>query len=118
MTIEDTTPGEVEVRLGRLTGRIPFAVSVSDLRVGDATGEWLVIEALAYQVEPAALLRSILRFRLLEVEGVRLDRLPQPAASEPEETEAFLKGMLERDIRPGFEAMNRALKEKAEQSAG
>ena len=30
----------------------------------------------------------------------------------------FLKGMLERDIRPGFEAMNRALKEKAEQSAG
>lgn len=28
----------------------------------------------------------------------------------------FLKGMLERDIRPGFEAMNRALKEKAEQS--
>jgi hypothetical protein len=28
----------------------------------------------------------------------------------------FLKGMLERDIRPGFEAMNRALKQKAEQS--
>ena len=82
-----STPGEVEVRIGRLSGRIPFAVSVGDLRVSDAAGEWLVIEALGYQVDPAALLQSSLRFRLLEAERVQLDRLPEPAAPDPSASE-------------------------------
>jgi len=82
-----STPGEVEVRIGRLTGQIPFDVSVSDLRVSDPAGVWLIVEGLGYQVDPAALLQSSLRFRLLQADRVRLDRLPEPAAPDPAASE-------------------------------
>ena len=76
-----STPGEVEVRIGRLSGQLPFAVFASDLSISDSAGAWLNIEKISYEVDPAALFEPTLRFRFLEADGVRLDRLPQALAA-------------------------------------
>ena len=84
-----STPGEVEVRIGSLAGQLPFAVSASDVRISDGAGAWLTIDNVGYEVDPAALLDSTLRFRFLEADRVLLDRLPQvPAAAAADETAA------------------------------
>jgi translocation and assembly module TamB len=77
-----STPGEVEVRIGSLAGQLPFAVSASNVRIGDGAGAWLTIENVGYEVDPAALLESTLRFRFLEADRVKLDRLPETAGSD------------------------------------
>ncbi len=83
-----STPGEVEVRIGSLAGQLPFAVSASDVRISDGAGAWLTIENIGYEVDPAALFESTLRFRFLEADRVQLDRLPETtASSEPKATQ-------------------------------
>ncbi len=84
-----STPGEIEVEIGALSGRLPFAVSVSDLRLSDREGPWLTIDRIGYEIDPAAFFESTLRIRVLEADTVALDRLPgAPAAAAPEETRA------------------------------
>ena len=81
-----STPGELEVRIDGLAGRLPFAASVGELQISDGTGAWLTIDHLGYQVDAAALFDATLRFRFLEADRVRLDRLPDVAAAEAPET--------------------------------
>lgn len=80
-----STPGELEVRIAGLSGRLPFAASVEEAEVKDARGAWLTIENLRYEVDPGALFDATLRFRVLEAGLVRLDRLPE---APPEEAPA------------------------------
>ncbi len=80
-----STPGELEVRIGRLGGRLPFAVSVDEVQVADEKGAWLAVDGLSYEIDPAALFEATLKVRSLAADRVRLDRLPESASSEPPE---------------------------------
>jgi translocation and assembly module TamB len=77
-----STPGEIEVRIDGLAGRLPFTASIGKLQISDGTGAWLTIEKLGYEIDAAALFGATLRFRFLAADRVSLDRLPEVAATE------------------------------------
>ena len=87
-----TTPGSFELRIDGLDGRLPFEVSAREIALGDAAGTWLTVEAAHFEIDPAALLDSALldsalRFRVLEAERIRWDRLPEAGDSEARESD-------------------------------
>jgi len=83
-----STPGEFEVRIAGLSGRLPFAASVENVKIEDARGAWLTIENLRYEVDPGALFDATLRIRVIEAGLVRLDRLPETPSEEAPEVPA------------------------------
>lgn len=62
-------PGQT-VEIGRIEGRVPFRMTVSEVTVADEAGVWLTVERAALDWDPIALLRGVLR-----IEGVAADRI-------------------------------------------
>lgn len=71
-----STRQDIQVKIGRIEGLVPFDVRLDRLTAADGVGEWLVLENVAVRWSPAQLLRG--RFYLNEISAttVWLERLP------------------------------------------
>ena len=83
-----STPGELELSIGRLEGDLPARVAVRDVMVSDAEGRWLSIAALDLAWRPWQLLSGTLAIDSLALSNVDLARLPSAAAAEAGEYSA------------------------------
>src|SRR5258707_3774177 len=78
-------PG-MAARVGTIEGTVPFDMHLSELRLADAEGEFLVATNLTLAVEPRALLRGRVEIARLSAEDIAVARLPDTkssAASQP-----------------------------------
>ncbi len=80
-----TTPGEVELSIGRLEGNVSESLRASDIVVRDADGLWLSIAALEVSWQPWSLLNRTLEIDSLKFSEVALTRLPSGEAEAKEE---------------------------------
>ncbi len=86
-----STDPDLEIRLGKLTGQLPFDFRVAEVSISDKRGLWLEVRDLALQWSPQALLRGRIAVALLAAATVRLHSLPgaetaveqEPPATEP-----------------------------------
>lgn len=86
-----STDPDWEIRLGKLSGQLPFDFRVAEVSISDKRGVWLEARDLVLQWSPQALLRGGIAVALLGAATVRLHRLPvaetaaeqEPAAVEP-----------------------------------
>lgn len=69
---------DIEVKLGRIDGFVPFDVRLDFLTAGDGTEEWLRVENIVLRWCPAQLLRRRLHVNELSATTMRLERLPPP----------------------------------------
>ncbi len=83
-----STPGEREVAIEALGGRLPHALRIPRLTVGDAEGAWLRAEDLAIDWRLGGLLRGRLEVAMLSAESISVLRPPE--APEAEEAESGL----------------------------
>ena len=83
------TGGQVEI--AGLSGRFPDALRLAHAEVHDAQGPWIILDNVALDWSPLALLHREARVDLLTAERVQVPRLPvsqpatkpQPASSQP-----------------------------------
>jgi len=79
---------DLALDLGRLTGTVPFDMTLDRLAVADGEGPWLSAEGVRVAWRPAALLRGRLAVEAVTADRVAVDRLPAgdgTPAPEPEE---------------------------------
>ena len=85
-----STPGEMELTIGRLDGDLPANLAARDIILRDAEGAWLTIGALELDWRPWALLGRTLEIDGLTLSSVDLARLPatppEAAAEEAEDS--------------------------------
>ena len=82
-----STP-ETTIRFGRISGLLPFRVRLSELRLGDPAGDWMVIEDARVRLDPFELLSLRLRASRVTVERVTWYRIPEAGGEdEPGEEE-------------------------------
>ncbi|MGF1628584.1 MAG: translocation/assembly module TamB domain-containing protein [Kiloniellaceae bacterium] len=76
--IEDaaSTPGEIELSIGSLTGSLPQNLRARDIVLRDGAGPWLSVAALEIDWRPWQLLSRRLDVERLALTGVDLARLP------------------------------------------
>lgn len=79
-----STPGEVELSIGRLEGDLPAQLRARDMVLRDAEGPWLTIAGLDLTWRPWALLGGTLEVDSLVLSRVALARLPAAPAAAPE----------------------------------
>ncbi len=84
--IEDaaSTPGEMELSIGRLEGALPAQLQARDVVLRDAGGAWLTIAGLDLAWRPWALLGGTLEVDSLVLSQVALVRLPAAPAQPPD----------------------------------
>jgi len=87
--IEDvaSTPGEMELTIGRLEGRLPGHLRAKDIAVSDAEGTWLALATLELEWSPWQLLQGSLEIDGLRASGVEFSRLPAETAAEADDAE-------------------------------
>ncbi|MCT8973506.1 translocation/assembly module TamB domain-containing protein [Microbaculum marinisediminis] len=68
-----------QLRIGGLTGRIPFDMTVSDVAMADADGTWLAVDKARLVWRPFSLAAGVLSVQMVDVGTVDLRRLPAPA---------------------------------------
>lgn len=78
-----STPGETEVAIGRIEGRLPHDFQIYDVAVSDAEGVWLTADRVALAWQPTDLLKRVFHVTALHVDDVRVARLPVGGESEP-----------------------------------
>ncbi|MDP8236790.1 MAG: translocation/assembly module TamB domain-containing protein [Candidatus Erginobacter occultus] len=71
-----STP-ETTIRFGRISGILPFRVRLSELRLGDPEGDWMVIEDSRVRLDPFELLSLRLHATSVTVERVTWYRIPE-----------------------------------------
>lgn len=74
------TPGQIVVSIGALEGTLPFTVRARAVRVADAEGPWLDIDAVEVAWRPLAMLSGRAHLTRLVVSEATLLRIPAPAA--------------------------------------
>ncbi|MGP1394556.1 MAG: translocation/assembly module TamB domain-containing protein [Inquilinaceae bacterium] len=78
------------LRVGGISGLVPFDMQVSDVEVADADGVWLTVDHAALAWSPAALLSGTLDVDALTAGTVTVIRPPLPGPEDPvAETEPF-----------------------------
>jgi len=80
-----STPGEMEIEIGRIDGPLPQRLHLRDVTIRDGTGPWLTIDAATLEWQPWDLLRGRAQIDRIEAETLTVLRSPvmQPAP-EPE----------------------------------
>src|SRR5437016_1206494 len=68
---------DMTARVGTIEGMVPFDMRVSELRLADASGEFLVATNLAIAVVPRALLRGRVEIARLSAQDIAVTRLPE-----------------------------------------
>ncbi len=76
-----STPGAVQVRIGRLEGDLPGRIELHDLSIDDADGTWLRLKFLGASWRPAALLAGTLSISNLDGRGLSVLRRPEDTES-------------------------------------
>jgi translocation and assembly module TamB len=71
-----STPGETEVSIGHLDGRLPHQIRVGELSVSDGQGVWLEAQNLSLDWHPWSLLDDRFEASLVSADSVHLARLP------------------------------------------
>ena len=71
-----STPGETEVSIGRLEGRLPHEIRIGALTIADGQGVWLEAQSLRLDWHPWSLLDDSFEASLISADSVRLARLP------------------------------------------
>jgi translocation and assembly module TamB len=79
-----STPGEMELSIGRLDGSLLGSAEVSDLRLADAEGDFFTLDRLALSWTPWALIQRHLVVESIEVGEISLLRAPEATAEESE----------------------------------
>ncbi len=74
---------EEGIRIGRLTGFIPFHFQIETFAAADPQGDWLALKKIQVQWSALHLFKGDLRFPRLGAETVEITRLPEPNASAP-----------------------------------
>ncbi|MBU1910306.1 MAG: hypothetical protein KJ726_09685, partial [Verrucomicrobia bacterium] len=69
----------VRVSIGRLQGLVPFDVRVDEIRLADASGDWLQAAGVQIQLSAADLARRRLVFQYVRVARLHLSRWPETA---------------------------------------
>lgn len=67
------------IRIGAITGFVPFDFQVSRIELADTGGTWLTIDKAALAWSPSALLRGVARVDRLTAEEISILRQPAPA---------------------------------------
>ena len=78
-----STPGEFELAIDRLDGRLPQEVHLTGVRLRDAAGVWFSAGSLALDWSPLALLSNKLQITSLRAGDLVLERLPEARGVEP-----------------------------------
>jgi autotransporter translocation and assembly factor TamB len=76
--------GEMEVRIGRISGRVPGNIRLDTLEIGDDQGIWLSAENLHCRWSIRALLRGHVRLRRLGADVIEIHHWPSFPAREKE----------------------------------
>jgi len=72
-----TEPGGLELRIGRLDGRLPHEIRLTGIELADPAGVWLTVDSLALDWRPLALFSRTLEISALQAGQVRIERLPE-----------------------------------------
>lgn len=84
-----SSPPHSTFKLEELQGFLPFEIRLKRVALGDAEGDWLVMEDLALQWSPASLLLGTLRVKELSASRIDIARGPVgPEEEKPEEPAA------------------------------
>nr|WP_246499749.1 translocation/assembly module TamB domain-containing protein [Azospirillum soli] len=84
-TIEKSVSGpDLQVKIGTLSGAVPFDFTVSDITVADREGIWLRLERVHMNLAPTALLRGQAKADVVEAARVIVERAPAPSETPPE----------------------------------
>lgn len=73
-----STPGEMEIEIGRLSGPLPGRMRIDRLTVRDSQGDWLTSRDLAVRWSPLALLQGRLQIDDIRAGEIALLRKPAP----------------------------------------
>ncbi|MBB5516874.1 autotransporter translocation and assembly factor TamB [Rubricella aquisinus] len=79
-----STPGSFEVTADEVDEPTEGETRLRGVRVSDGRGTWIEIDALSVRWNAARLLRGQLEIEALQITGMRMTRLPDPAAEAPE----------------------------------
>ncbi|WP_445599936.1 translocation/assembly module TamB domain-containing protein [Azospirillum sp. A39] len=83
-TIEKLVSGpDLQVRIGEISGFVPFNFRVSTVSVADRDGEWLRLEGLHLNLAPSALFSGRLGADAIEAARVVVERAPAASAAAP-----------------------------------
>ncbi len=91
-----STPGEMELTIGRLEGDLTANLTLRDIVLRDAEGAWLTVAGVEVDWRPWALLDRTLEIDGLALSSVELARLPAAPAEPAGEAEAEDAGGLPR----------------------
>ncbi|MPY73592.1 MAG: hypothetical protein GEU87_04975 [Alphaproteobacteria bacterium] len=81
-----STPGEVQVSVGRLDGDLFRQIALSGITASDAGGVWLTVRSVAVDWHPFDLLFGRLTLDRADIREATVHRLPETAASAKEPT--------------------------------
>jgi len=80
-TIQQAASGpDATLTLGTLSGRVPFDLTVSEIRMADREGVWLTLRDAHLDLNPWALLARRVEVRELAAAQVAVERPPAPSA--------------------------------------
>lgn len=83
-TVNNLDLGELDIRIGNLSGLIPFQLTLDRFTCSDAQGQFLDLKDLELKIIPWSLSRGGAGIDVLAVQRLRLDRAPQlPADQAP-----------------------------------
>ena len=82
--------GDTEIEIGGIDGVWPGTLRLSDLSIGDAEGVWLTLASAEVDWRPLALWRGELHVTRLDIEGLRLLRVPEGDADNDADTDIFV----------------------------
>ena len=105
---------EERIRIGQLTGFIPFDFQIEHFATADPQGDWLVLKKIQVQWSVLHLFKGDVRFSRLGADTVEVTRLPEPTASPTAEQETGgLRSLLLQRLRLGHFFVNRLTLGKA-----
>ncbi|MCW5725846.1 translocation/assembly module TamB [Parvibaculum sp.] len=82
--------GDTEIEIGGIDGVWPGTLRLSDLSIGDAAGTWATLASAEIDWRPLALWRGTLHVTRLDIEGLRLLRVPEGDAEDDADIDIFV----------------------------